>query len=519
MLIALRGADFLRMEFPRLRRYLNQSTILPVLLFSVLGFLVMGYHPGAEDDAVYLSAVKAAVNPTLYPHDSSFFELQMRTSVFDQWMAHFVHATGVPVAAAEFAWQFVSLFFIIWACWLILRQLFEEQSARWGGLAMIAAMLTLPVAGTALFIADQYLHPRNPATALILFGVTRVLAGRRWQALPLLLLAVVLHPLMGALGFSFCIALTLTLSAPVRARVIKWRARLIPQSTEVATPVAAVVPFAWLFSRPTPEYLQAITSRHWFNVYRWTWYEWLGAIAPLVIFWMVARVARKQGHETLSRFSMAVFFYGAFQQAVAMILLGPRALITFTALEPMRYLQLVYVFMALILGAYLGQYLLKGSAWRWAAFLLLANGGMCVAQRQLFPATEHLELPGRAPANEWVQAFQWIRENTPVNAYFAVDPRYMSAPGEDFHSFRALAERSMLADAIKDTSVITKVPQLGPQWEQQTQAAAGWKHFGLADFEHLKAEFGVDWTLVPVNQAGGLDCHWHNNALAVCKIP
>jgi hypothetical protein len=507
------------MEFPRLRRYLAQSTIFPVLFFSVLGFLIMGYHPGAEDDAVYLPAVKAALNPRLYPHDAAFFQLQMRTSIFDDWMAHFVRVTGIPVATAEFAWQFISIFLMMWAAWTILGRLFEKRTAQWGGLAMLSAMLTLPVAGTALFIADQYLHPRNLATALILFGVTRILAGRKWQAFPLLLVAIVLHPLMGGLGFSFCVMLTLTLSAPVRAHVMSWRARFVPQSAEAATPVAAFFPFAWLLDKPTPEYVDAITSRHWFNVYRWTWYEWLGAIAPLAIFWLVARVARKQGHDKLSRFAMAVLVYGAFQQAVAMILLGPTALIAFSALEPMRYLQLIYVFMTLILGAYLGQYLLRGSAWRWAAFLLLANGGMCYAQRQLFPATEHLELPGTAPANEWVQAFQWIRDNTPVDAYFAVDPRYMSAPGEDFHSFRALAERSVLADAVKDTSIITKVPQLGTEWEEQTKATAGWAHFQLADYERLKAKFGVDWALVSNSSAAGLDCRWHNDALAVCRIP
>ena len=43
-----------------------------------------------------------------------------------------------------------------------------------------------------------------------------------------------------------------------------------------------------------------------------------------------------------------------------------------------------------------------------------------------------------------------------------MDPNYLAAPGEDYHSFRALAERSQLADAIKDTAVVTKVPELGP---------------------------------------------------------
>jgi hypothetical protein len=51
------------------------------------------------------------------------------------------------------------------------------------------------------------------------------------------------------------------------------------------------------------------------------------------------------------------------------------------------------------------------------------------------------------------------------------------------------------------------------------EAAADWRNFKLADFERLKAEFGVDWVLVNYPQPEGLDCHWHNNQLAVCQIP
>jgi hypothetical protein len=380
-------------------------------------------------------------------------------------------------------------------------------------------MLTLPVAGTALYIADQYLHPRNPATALILFAVARIQAGRRWQAVPLLLLAFVLHPLMGAMGVSFCFVLTLTLSEPVRAHVLSWRARFIPQSVEAATPAAAFFPFAWLLKKPTPAYLDAIRTRHCYLLFEWTWYEWLGVIGPLVIFWLVARIARKRGNEALSRFAMAVLIYGVGHQILSMAILGPRQFIAFSTLEPMRYLQLVYVFLVLIFGAYIGKHLLKTTLWRWTAFLLIANGGMAYAQREIFPATDHIELPGEAPANQWVQAFEWIRQNTPQNAYFAVDPNYMAAPGNDYHSFRALAERSVLADSVKDTAVVTKSPELGSEWARQVSAASNWKHFKLADFERLKIEFGVDWALVTNQQATGLDCPWHNDTLSACRIP
>ena len=109
--------------------------------------------------------------------------------------------------------------------------------------------------------------------------------------------------------------------------------------------------------------------------------------------------------------------------------------------------------------------------------------------------------------------------NTPESAYFALDPHYMEVPGEDFHEFRALAERSQLADAVKDAAVVTQVPELGPVWASQVTAEEGWRNFKLADFERLKAAFGVDWVLVAHPQPEGLACRWHNDSLAVCQIP
>lgn len=497
-----------------------RAGILPVLFFTLTGFLVMGYHPGAEDDGVYLAAVKAAVHPGLFPHDAPFFQMQMRTSVFDTWMAYFVHATGIPVAWAELGGQLFSILLMIWACWLVLGQFFEERTARWGGIALLSAMLTIPVSGTALYIADQYLHPRNPATALILFAIARIMAGRRLHAIPLLLLAFVLHPLMGAFGVSFCFVLTLTLSEPVRQQIRSWRARLIPEPADAtAAPLAALIPFGWLFDPPSQSYLNAIRSRHCFFLYEWTWYEWLGAIAPLAIFWFVARVARKQGQFALSRFATAVLIYGVFQQIVAMIILGPKTLIALSTLEPMRYLQLIYIFLMMLGGAYIGKYLLRSRPLNWAVFLLLTNGGMFFVQRELFASTPHIELPGAATANPWLQAFEWVRQNTPENAYFALDPRYMSAQGEDNHGFRAIAERSVLVDTVKDPAVITKEPLLGPEWEREAHAQMDWDHFQVTDFQRLKRDFGVDWVIVTSPQTEGLSCLWHNDQLFVCRIP
>ena len=479
-----------------------------ILGFAVLAIAVMGYHPGLEDDGVYLSAIKGDLNPALYPHDSDFFRVQLQATLFDKWIAGFVQLTHIPVGAAELLWQFVSIVLIIFGCWSIVRSLFDDDRAQWGGVAMVAAMLTLPVAGTAIYLADQHLHPRNLATGIILIAVSRLTAGKRWQAVPLLLLSFVLHPIMASLGISFCVFLMAALHEPVHVWLRSLRNSL-----------ASAVPLGWIFESPTPVWRKALDTRSYLFLYRWTWYEWLGAIAPLLLFWLLWRISLKRGETQLARFSLAVFAYGVFQQIAAMIILGSPGLIRLTPLQPMRYLQLIYFFMALIGGALLGKLLIKSSVGRWTAYLLLINTAMFAAQRTLFSASPHLEVPGTRTSNPWLQAFAWIRMSTPTDAYFAMDPNYLAAPGEDYHSFRALAERSQLADAIKDTAMVTQVPYLGPTWEKQSTAQAGWSHFQPADFERLRRDFGVDWVLVSYPQPAGLDCRWHNDTLSVCRIP
>ena len=496
-----------------LRKKRLQNTGL-VLLFTLLAFLVMGYHPGFEDDGIYLTSVKADLNPALYPHNADFFRLQTQATVFDNWMAFFVHWTGMPLAWSELAWQLVSLFLILWAAERIAAQLFEEVRARWAAVAMVAAMFTLPVAGTALNLADQHLHPRNLATALILVAITRILEGKswdegRWQALPLLVIALVLHPIMAVLGMSFCGFLAMALMEPVP---------FLARATEGSL-AAAAAPLAWIFAPASDSWREALSTRTYYSLYRWTWYEWLGALGPLVLFWALWRVAERRGEERLARFALAVLAFGVFYQAVAMAILGPDALVRLSPLQPMRYLHLVYLFMALVGGGLLGRLVLRRSAWRWAVYLVVINGSMFWVQRVFIDQGAHLELPDMATANPWIQAFDWARGHTPVSAYFALEPRYLAEPGEGFHSFRAIAERSQLADGIKDTAVVMQVPSLGPVWHQQELAEAGWEHFAPADFARLKGQFGVDWVVVRYPQPLGLDCRWHNGQLAVCRVP
>jgi hypothetical protein len=152
---------------------------------------------------------------------------------------------------------------------------------------------------------------------------------------------------------------------------------------------------------------------------------------------------------------------------------------------------------------------------------------MFYAQRQTFPDTAHLELPWRASPNPWVQGFQWIRDSTPRDAVFAANPRLMVLPGEDQHGFRAIAERSILADAVKDSGAVTMFPAMAQDWQEQLQAQAGWTHYTVQDFRRLHQQFGINWLLLDRSnslwqgtsaQITGLSCPYQNSAVLVCRL-
>ena len=141
-----------------------------------------------------------------------------------------------------------------------------------------------------------------------------------------------------------------------------------------------------------------------------------------------------------------------------------------------------------------------------------------MAQFESFPDSHHIEWPGYSTGNDWVEAFDWVKANTPVDAYFVLDPHYMSSPGEDYHGFRALAERGQLADWDKDPGVVLLFPELAVRWSHEVHALDNWKNFTAGDFHRLREQFGVGWTVLSVPIAGLSDCPYRSHRVMVCRI-
>jgi hypothetical protein len=184
----------------------------------------------------------------------------------------------------------------------------------------------------------------------------------------------------------------------------------------------------------------------------------------------------------------------------------------------MRSFQLIYIVMFVLLGGLAGEYLLGRRLWRWLLLFVPIGITMYSVDRSIYPASRHLELPGRTIVNPWLQAFTWIRSNTPQDAVFALPPRYLLIPGEDLHGFRAIAERSMLADWVKDSGVASVFPQMAPAWEHDQQLTRGFDHYTALDFHALALRSPVTWVVVQPPQAAGLACPYRNSAVAVCKL-
>jgi len=230
-------------------------------------------------------------------------------------------------------------------------------------------LLTLPVAGTALYIMDQYMNPRNLVAFATVFAVTRVLEKRYLQAALFLTFAAAIHPLMAVFAIFYCLLL-----------IAPWN---LSGSREV---LASLLPWGALF-QSSSAYHQVALSHSYDYLLRWRWFEWLGIFGPIVILGWFADWARRGQRNALYQLCGAAIIYELVWFGAALLLSIPRRFETLARFQPMRSLYLLYVLLFLLGGLRLGEHVLKGRLWRWALLFVPLSSGMILAQWSLFPAS------------------------------------------------------------------------------------------------------------------------------------
>ena len=474
-------------------------------VLTLASFLAEGYHYAADDGAIFVPSVIQKLHPKLYPVNGAFFQAHGHLSLFPLLASGLARVFGGSVEWSLLAWQLIGIFVLLSASLWLAESLFPSARASWSAVCLLAGVLPVFVAGTSIPIMDPYFTARTLSTPTTMLALTCAFTGSRLFAVIALLFSFALHPQMACFA-ALTIAAFLLLEHPPR---------LFRRMTALT---CSILPAGVGWGHLEPSLRLPMEGRSFFFAARWTDLEWIGVLFPLAIFLMLWQLPVSHSNHLLRRVCGAAFLSGSAATVAFLLISLTPDLETLVRLQPMRDFQLIYVLMFLTAGAFLGQYLLVGHTWRWFLFLLVLGNLDLAMDHATYPSSAHVEWPAATSENEWVQGFLWVRSNTPEDALFALPPLYMQAHGEDRHGFRAIAQRSALADQIKDSGVASLFPELAPEWERQVAAQANWDRFGRYDFLHLAAEYKVSWIIVERSRDRGLDCRFRNSAISVCHV-
>jgi hypothetical protein len=426
--------------------------------------------------------------------------------------------------------ELVSIGLTLFASRLLLRRCLPGDAAQLGGIALLAAWWTLPVAATSLMLFDPYVTARSLSTPLSLLAIAFALDintdsnnPRRSALLCVLclLLAALVHPLMAAYAVALVVVLLTAARATGSRRILLWTLL-----TAIALATAAVTHL--LAPAESPAVIAAAHSRFYWFLSHWRWYELCGLAGPLAVLALLLRAHLSRAADALCR---ACIGLGLISVLITLLFAHDSAPTHLVArLQPLRAFLLLYAVMALLLGAALTRRALQSQRRPIqlvpVATLLGIAAVMFACQRRTFPATPHLELPGQAATipyknphnNPWSRAFLWARDNTPGNALFALDADYISLPGEDAQSFRATAQRSVLPDYSKDGGEASITPSLAMLWQQGVTAQAGLSTEPDAARDARLLPFGVTWMLLRSAALTAHPCPYDNGTVKICRL-
>lgn len=487
---------------------LANSNVAGIALLTPLVLLVHGYHPFADDAGIYVAGIEKMMHPGLFRQDAAFVLAHTRISIFSHIFAGALQLSRIPLEIGLFVAYLASIFTFLFGCLRLSRRIFSSVHLQWGAVLLASVVFTIPVAATALSLMDPYVTARSFSTPFSLFALTSCI-DRKWKSAALwFVLIAAIHPLMAAYLATFLLTYILVDSR-------RWR--LLAAACIAGFLAASVIYFATIHA-PLPDgYLEAVLTRQYFFLSNWHWYELLGLVMPLLL--MLLAAWRNNRGSTLFNLCVTCVAIGTTASLCVACFVHTDGSFFLARIQLLRSFQLIYVVGVLLFGGFLAKYLSGPRAWMGASLLLLVSALMLFVQNQSFTASAHVEWPFATPPNPWQQAFLWIRYNTPQNAVFVIDPYYTGAGSEDTQGFRATAQRSALADELKDGGVVAVFPALAPQWKRERDLVLGLDR--ISDQERIRRlrPMGVTWLLLSANAATQFPCPFRNSVAAVCRLP
>jgi hypothetical protein len=484
-----------------------------MLALLAASLCILGYHPHAEDGGIYAAALEQRLQPELFPKSHAFVSAHMARSGFVFVVALVAKTTRVPLGILLAVLHVFCVAGVLLAGDRIARSCFLNRSAQRAAVMVLALGLSLPVAGTALYLCDPYVTARSFSTALLLWTLAALLRERWLWAVAAYVTSALVHPVMAVWGGLLLLAF-LAARKKNAARLLAWLAG--------ATVTGAAAVYALSPREDALVHTLAQSRNYWF-ITRWEWYEVVGAVVPPLLLYLLFRrgslpgkTLSDRGHAVLRAYLVVI----GVALVVALLFVRPEmGHLLLARSQPLRSLHLAYAVFLIFLGGWMGERVLLVVPWRWIAAAACIALPLYAAQRSLYPASLHLEIPGRAPRNGWVRAFVWARENTPQDALFALDAHYITLEGEDAQYFRSVSERSSLPDYSKDGGIASVSPWLGEAWQEGVAAQLSLDI--LSDSARLRRlqPLHVDWIILPQRATTSFSCPYENDVVRVCQLP
>ncbi|HZQ44587.1 MAG TPA: hypothetical protein VFA99_15135 [Acidobacteriaceae bacterium] len=502
---------------------LRWSGLFAALTIATL--LVHGYHPLAEDGGLYVAGVELTLNRSLFPHFTEFVSAHMHYSIFAPVVASITKLTHLPLLGVLLLIELLSIVLMLTGARAVLRRITHNECAQLAGIATVAALWTVPIAGTSLLLMDPYITARSLSTPLSLWAIAFAFDDWRINRRSLtgcvvtIALAAAFHPLMA--GYALGLILVL--------RILRIRHKTLALVGLALLIIAATAILQAHAPAESAAVVLAAKSRYYWFLSQWHWYELFGLIAPLLVL-VALRRSRFEVDANKARLCNAAILYGCFAAALALVFAHESYQAHIVArLQPLRAFLVIYLMMFLLLGAWLQQVFerlaSRSSARQYTRYamvpiLLGAAVAMFIVQRDQFAASPHIELPWRLRQNPnpWVGAFLWCRDNTPPDALLALNAHYITTDGEDAQTFRAIALRSALPDFSKDGGEAAIRPRLADEWATGFTAQLDLDQQTTPELHAHLDPYGIGWVILRTNSPAVLSCPYRNDVLKVCQL-
>lgn len=473
---------------PRFRRIAWAG--LAVLLLAAAILNSGGYHYGIGDQAFYVPAVLAHMEPALFPRDHELIEAEDRLILFTEAIAWFSETTRVPLPVCFFALHVATLLLLFGA---ILRFGRAFYASAWTAAALAAAMtLRHRITQTAANTLEGYFHPRLLAFALGASALGAILREKPLTAIALVGVAMLVHPTT-ALFFGAMVVVSIFVSRPA------WRRHLL------ALGGAGVAAFIWMaWQGPLAGRLVVIDDT-WQGLLRvkdylypteWRLSAWLVNLSyPMLI--VALFVYRRRSNVALpaerglvaGALALLGLFLVSLPLVAARVALAVQLQIS-RVFWPLDFVATAYVVWVLSEAPWMRRFDVRRVRPAAVLFALLAAAGLCRGAWVTF--VEHPDRPAISvdvPESAWDDAMDWLRR-TPADAHVLADPGHAWRYGT---SVRVAARRDVFLEEVKDSAIGMYSREAALRVLERIRAAGGFNEMTPERAVELARAYDIDY--------------------------